>query len=260
MFALRMAITLVMALAGLAALGILAWIGTQSIAQFLFFRNEIFRLRSVKIECDGEVITPKHVSEYLILNTCSNLFSFNMAAERAALLKKVPRIRNVEFTRTLPGKLAIVVRERLPMARLGMGYYYLAVDREGKILGPSSGSKNLPVISRHKLSGLRPGVLLEDMKIARALKVLTTCDTTPVGEQIKIREIDVAQEDALELTLAGGEKVLFAWPDMDRDAPGNNLERKLIRLAESLKSAAARGKKIAAIDMTLENNFPAREY
>lgn len=261
-FLFRVAAALFVAVAGLISFGILVWLGAQSIGQYLFFQNDLFRLRAIKIECDGEVLTPKHISEYLALNNCSNLFAFNMAEERTALLKKVPRIKDVKFTRRLPGELTIMIRERLPVARLEMGAYYLTIDREGRVLGTSSGSKNLPVISGHKWSGLRPGVQLDDKKITRALETLTVCDTTPVGNYVKIKTIDVDKTDVLDITLSDGEKVKLSWTDMDRPSTASreSLERKLTRLAESLKSAAARGKKIAVIDMTVENNFPAREY
>lgn len=262
MFMFRMAVVMLIAVAGLISFGILAWLGARSIGQYLFFQNGLFRLRSIKIQCDGEVITPKHISEYLALNNCSNLFAFNMAEERAALLKKVPRIKDVEFTRQLPGQLTIVIRERLPVARLAMGTYYLEIDREGCVLGKAAGSKNLPVICGHDFSGLWPGIQLDDKKITRTLEILRVCDANPVGNYIKIKSIDVGRANVLELTLSDGEKVKLSWPDMDRPstASRNSLERKLTRLAESLKSAAARGKKIAAIDMTVENNFPAQEY
>jgi len=262
MFFFRLAGGLFIAVAGLVSFGILAWLGAQSIGQYLLFQNDLFRLRTVKIECDGEVLTPKHIYEYLTLNNCSNLFAFNMSNERAALLKKVPRIKDLEFTRRLPGELTIMIHERLPVARLDMGAYYLTIDREGHVLGTSSGSKNLPVISGHKLAGLRPGIQLDDRKTTRALEALMACDAMPAGNYVKIKNIDVGKADLLELTLSDGERVNLSWTDMDRPSTTSrdSLERKLTRLAESLKSAAARGKKIAAIDMTVENNFPAQEY
>jgi len=185
-----------------------------------------------------------------------------MAEGHAALLKKVPRIKSAEFARRLPGELSITIHERLPVARLQMNAYCLMVDREGYILGTSSGSKNLPVIFGHELSGLRPGVQLGEQKIMRALDVLTVCNTTPVGNYVKTKSIDVSKADVLELALADGEKVKLSWTGMDQEFPASrdSLENKLTRLAESLRSAAARGKKIASIDLTVENNFPAQEY
>lgn len=262
LFLLRLGAILLVAFLGLSSIGILMWLGARSIGQYLFFQNDLFRLRNVKIECDGEVITPKLIVEYLALNSCSNLFMFNMLEEHAALLQKVPRIKKADFARRLPGELTIIISERLPVARLEMGAYYLTLDREGFVLGTSPGLKNLPVISGHDLHGLRPGVQMDEMKVMRALDVLKICDASPVGNYVKIAGINVADAETIYLTLAGGEKVKLSWIEMNQPSTVSreNLERKLIRLAESLRTAAARGKKIASIDMTMENNFPAQEY
>jgi len=261
-FLLRMAVILLITLAGTISVGILAWQGARSISQYLFFQNDIFRLRNFKIVCDGEVVTPKRIVEYLELNGCSNIFAFNMAEKHAMLLNKVPRIKSAEFARRLPGELIVTIHERLPLARLQMNTYYLTIDREGYILGTSSASKNLPVIFGHELSGLRPGIRLGERKITRALDVLTVCNTTPAGNYVKVKSIDISKTDLLELALADGEYVKLSWADMDQEFPASkdSLENKLTRLAESLRSAGARGKKIASIDMTVENNFPAQEY
>ena len=261
-FLLKMVFLFIVAMAGLISVGILAWHGTRSIGKYLFFQNDIFNLRNFKIVCDGEIVTPKHIFEYLELNSCSNIFAFNMANSRDMLLKNVPRIKNAEFTRHLPGELIITIRERLSVARLEMNSYYLTIDHDGYILGISSGSKKLPVISGHEFSGLRPGIHLKERKIIKALDVLAVCDTTPVGNYVRLKNIDVGNPEVLEIYLAEGEKVKLSWNGMDQESAvaRKNLENKLNRLAESLRSAATRGKKIAFIDMTVENNFPAQEY
>lgn len=261
-FWLRAVIILLAAGAGLVSCGILAWLGARSIGQYLFFQNDLFRLRRVNIECSGEVVTQKHIVEYLDLNNCSNLFAFNLAGQHAALLEKVPWIKSAEFVRRFPGELNITIRERLPVARINMGSYCLTVAGDGCVLGPASGVKSLPVVSGHELAGLRPGVKLDNLKIIRALEVVKACDSTEAGNVVKIAGIHVGERDLLDLTLVDGERVKFAWPDMDERTPSSrvNLEKKLNMLAESIKTAASRGKRIGWLDMTVENNFPSQEY
>lgn len=261
-FFVRLGVTLLAALIGLSSIGVLTWLGAYSIGRYLLFQNDLFCLRNVTIECDGEVVTPKHITEYLALNTCSNLFAFNMAQERSSLLKKVPRIKNAELARRLPGEIIILIHERLPIARLEMGQYYLTVDSEGRVLGTSSGSKYLPIITGHEMPGLRPGIHINEKRITRALEVIHACDTTPTGNYVKIARIEAGSPAFLVLTLMGNEQVRFSWIGMIQDSPSakDNLNQKLAKLAESLRSAAARGKKITSIDMTVENNFPAIEY
>ncbi|MBI2440698.1 MAG: FtsQ-type POTRA domain-containing protein [Lentisphaerae bacterium] len=247
---------------GLAAGAVLIWAGVQSLGWLLFRQNELFRLRDIKIECKGDIITPKHIMDYAGLADVHYLFAVNITAMREQLLLKVPRLKSVEITRRLPGQLIINVRERLALANLAVNNYYLSLDRDGYVLGPASGSKTMPVLTGYALPGIRPGVQLSGAGIRNALEVLDVCQTTPVGLRIRIASIDLRNAQALELHLEQGERVRLAWDHMGESSAlsREHLEQKLSRLADSLKKAAARNKRIAWIDMRLDNNFPAQEY
>jgi len=258
----RRLIMVAVILSSLTACGILLWVGTQSLGRLLFRQNDLFRVRNIKIECNGDIITPKHIMEYARLSEMQHLFAANIEEIRDQLLMKVPRLKAVEIKRRLPGELIIRVRERVSMAQLEVNHYYLTLDREGYVLGPTPGSKALPILAGYDLPGIRPGVQLSAAGVRNALEVLDVCQTTPIGQRVRIVSIDVRNAQALELRLANGERVLLAWNHMGESSSlgREQLEQKLARLAESLKSAAQRSKRIAWIDMTLENNFPAQEY
>jgi len=249
-------------LSGLTACGILIWVGTLSLGRLLFRQNDLFRIRDIKIECNGDIITPKHIIEYARLSEMKHLFAANIEEIRDQLLMKVPRLKAVEIKRRLPGELIIRVRERVPMAQLKVNHYYLTLDCEGYVLGKMTGSKTMPILIGYKLPGIRPGVQLSAVGVRNALEVLDVCQTTPIGQRVRIVSIDVRNAKALNLRLANGERVMLAWTNMGdlSSLARQHLEQKLARLAESLKSAAHRSKRIAWIDMTLENNFPAKEY
>lgn len=249
-------------LSSLTACGILIWVGTQSLGRLLFRQNDLFRVRDIKIECKGDVITPRHIMEYARLSEMKYLFAANIDEIRDQLLMNVPRLKAVEIRRRLPGELTIRVRERVSMAQLEVNNYYLTLDREGYVLGPMPSSKTLPILAGYILPGIRPGVQLGAEGVRNALEVLDVCQTTPIGQRVLIASIDVRNAQVLELRLANGERVLLAWDHMGEmsSLARQHLEQKMMRLAESLKSAAQRSKRIAWIDMTLENNFPAQEY
>lgn len=258
----RRLIMVAIVLSSLTACGILIWVGTQSLGRLLFRQNDLFRIRDIKIECNGDIITPKHIMEYARLAEMKYLLAANIEEIRDQLLMKVPRLKTVEIKRRLPGELTIRVRERVSMAQLEVNNYYLTLDREGYVLGPMPGSKVLPIIAGYVLPGIRPGVQLSAAGVRNALEVLDVCQTTPIGRRVRIASIDVRNAQALDLRLADGERVLLAWAHMGEPSSlaRQQLEQKLVRLVESLKSAAHRSKRIAWIDMTLENNFPAQEY
>jgi len=148
------------------------------------------------------------------------------------------------------------------MAQLEINHSYLTLDREGYVLGKAAGSKTMPVLAGYDLPGIRPGVQLSAAGVRNALEIIDVCQTTPIGQWVRIASIDVRNAQALDLRLADGERVMLAWAHMGElsSLARQRLEQKLVRLAESLKSAAHRSKRIDWIDMTLENNFPAKEY
>ncbi|MFH1477968.1 MAG: FtsQ-type POTRA domain-containing protein [Verrucomicrobiota bacterium] len=257
----RLIMTAVM-LSSLTACAILIWVVTQSLGRLLFRQNDLFRVRDIRIECNGDIITPRHIMEYARLAEMKHLFAANIGEIRDQLLLKVPRLKAVEIKRRLPGELTIRVRERVSMAQLAVNHYYLTLDREGYVLGKMTGSKTLPILAGYDMPGIRPGVQLNAAGIRNALEVLDVCQTTPIGQRVRITSIDVRNAQSLDLRLANGERVLLAWVHMGEPSSlaRQHLEQKLVRLSESLKSAAHRSKRIAWIDMTLENNFPAQEY
>jgi len=260
----RRLIVVAIMVSSLTACIILIWVGAQSLGRMLFRQNDLFRTRDIKIECNGDIITPKHIMEYASLSGMKHLFAANIEELREQLLMHVPRIKAVEIKRHLPGELIILVRERVPMAQLKANYYYpvFDLDREGYVLGKATGSKTMPILVGYDLPGILPGVQLSAEGVRNALEVIDVCQTTPIGQRVRIVSIDVRNAQSLDLRLANGERVLLAWTHMGEPSSlaHQHLEQKLLRLAESLKSAAQRSKRIAWIDMTLENSFPAQEY
>lgn len=244
------------------SLAVVLWVGMQSLERILFWQNDLFRIRDFKIECMGEVITPKHIMDYAQLTGCSNLFALDISEKRDYLLKKVPRVKSVKIVRRLPNELVVEVQERISIARLEMNGYYMAVDRDGYVLGAFSGAPNLPVISGYSMPGIRPGTCLAGTPVMNALEVFDVCETTPIRNLFKALRIDVRNREALELNLGAGECVTLAWQHMGTPGPlsREHLEQKLLKLAEILEKRAARGKRTATIDMTLDNNFPATDY
>ncbi len=257
----RAAVALV-ALTTVAAAGVLLWLGLRAATRALVWDNACFRVREIRVECSGDVISSRHVMDYARLGDLRSLFATNIADVRAQLLAKVPRLQSVTLERRLPGDLVVRVRERLPVANMQAQQNILTLDREGMVLGPARPSRVLPLITGHFAPGIRPGVRLSAAPIRNALAVLDVCQTTPVGRQVRVAAIDVGDPEALDVRLADGERIRLAWTQMgDASAVGREqLERKMARLVEALASAKARHRRIATLDLTMENNIPAREY
>ena len=247
------------------ALAILAvvfttYAGASYAYRMLVWQNSIFALKELYIKCNGEVLTPNHIREYGKLNNVDNIFAVNLANLKKLLIAS-PRVMDVEISRTLPDTISIVVWERVPIARIDMGGYYIAIDKEGVVIGPASATTVLPIIQANVQPGITPGTSMADSPIMNAIEILELCDSTPLGQIIRISSLDVRKKEEVDLTLVEGTKVKIAWQNMTKHFPVSrtNLQDKLMKLAENLRSAQERRKKIVSIDMRLDNNFPAIE-
>jgi len=167
------------------------------------------------------------------------------------LVSRVPIIEKVVVRRELPDTLVIQVTERQALAQLDKqgNYIPLALDHEGYVLGPSSRTPNLPVISGVRQAGLRPGSYLDTIEVRHALDVLNTCDTSRLGKYLDIREIKVNNPDFMELKLGMGARVLLA-PD--------EVEQRLRKVVALLQASAQKGVVPLVIDATGSNNYPVQ--
>ncbi len=251
-------IAIILVVLGLTVVSIYA--GFATVSRALIWENSIFQLKELNIKCYGEVLTKNHIVEYGKLNGVNNIFGINLAETRKQLLTS-PRVKDVEISRTLPDTISIKVWERVAVARLDLGEYFVAIDREGIVLGPAPAKSALPIVFANIQPGITPGISLADTSIMHAIKILELCDTTPIGQIVKIATLDVRRREEVDLTLIDGTKVKLSWQQMngEQTLSRSYLEQKLMRLAENLRSAFERHKKIVSIDMRVENNFPAIE-
>lgn len=247
-------------LAGLVCVAFLFKLGVDLAAVIFVRENELFRIRAYDVRCHGNVIKPEHVMDYASLDSHSNLFAVDIAGVRRRLLSTVPRLKSIEVSRKLNGTLMVEIWEREPIARLFGNGYYVVVDEEGCVLGPAAGPSSLPIIAGVIPPGLKPGVFLSETPIRNALEVLRVCATTPIGRAVSVARIDIRSDKTLHLRLDNGAIATIAWSGMGEQTKTSreNLENKLLRLAENLIEADRRGDRIVEIDMTGERSFPAR--
>ena len=224
-------------------------LGSKVIGQTLFSGNPRFILKHLNISSDGK-LQPEHIREYAHLSEGMNLFAIDLDQVRDDLAS-VPIVSAVRVHRKLPDTLDIIVSERIPAARLGEEStgYPLAVDRGGFVLGPTSISQQLPSITGLQEKGLRPGSQVGDQSVKNALRILELCDMPSYSRFLKVKNVDISNSEYLEVRLLRGERVLLSQ---------ENVDIKLSKLCEIMKHTADMGQAIAAIDMTVDKNFPVQ--
>jgi RecA/RadA recombinase len=242
------------------ALATAAWWGICSLGRELFSQNSRYMLQTLEIRSDGKTITPDLVRQWAGLQPGMNLFSVDIRAIRSALLRKVPIVKAVDISRLLPDTLEIRISERLPVARLGNAGF-LAVDKDGYVFVLRPSIHTLPVITGCRGSSPYPGSNIKGT-VLRALEVLDVCARTPIGHTIRPSVLDISNEDYLSLLLAGGEAVRLSWKESPQpSASRDHIERKLRALIQTLQKSAERGKRIAWVDLTFDDDYiPAQEY
>jgi len=243
--------SLVFAVVGIAGLVWLVLAGGAYLIRQVFTSNEHYLIRNLDIESDGR-LTPGLIAQYGGIERGLNIFAVDLDQIRSEL-ENVPLVKEVEIRRSLPDTLAVRVSERVPLARVAAirSGYPMMVDREGVLLGPARRAQSLPSLTGLRLKELKMGRMLQGQLARDALVVLDLCDRTRLKQFIQIENIDISDAETMELRLRTGEYVML---------PRREIRSKLVDLANILNTSRRQSRRLAKIDMTVDNIAPAIEY
>jgi cell division protein FtsQ len=167
--------------------------------------SRIFQLRTLQVAGNMHLSTVQ-VAELAGLTESTNVFWFSSArAERR--LESNPWVASATVSRTLPGEVKVVIRERSPVAvaSIPSGLRVL-VAADGTVLGRAGRGALLPAIAASSLSG-GAGARMDPRTPALAVAA-----ALPASLRARVSGIEVAKGDQITLKLAGGAKVLFGDP------------------------------------------------
>lgn len=193
----------------------------------------------VRIET-GKMIPAETIAAELGLKKGANLAEIDFAQKREELLARVPNLRSVKITRTLPDKVTVVVEERTPIARLDVrGAARVSgkvVDSEGVVFIRQRGTQMLPVIREPKSPGTGKGQRLQGRARA-ALRLVEACRDAELLE-LNVQEVDTSKHDFLTVTLGNYSKLKICWKDMDEPTPDSQADMvgRLTNLRNTIRS------------------------
>jgi cell division protein FtsQ len=113
------------------------------------------RFAITRVDVSGlESLSEAEVREAAGVREGENLFALD-ASGVAARLERLPRVKRVQVTRSLPGRVALSIEERRPFALLASGGRLYWVDDEGRVLGPEprAVAPELPVLTGRAADG-----------------------------------------------------------------------------------------------------------
>ncbi len=237
----------------LAALAIGIGLGFRWVGKKLFSENPRFEIQHLEITCDGKLSEEK-IREYTGLHEGMNLFALSFE-EIQNELGKVPMVESVELERKLPSTLSVVVKERVPVARVLIHNYKTPrlMDRYGVVLPPRVSAKlaTLPLIKGLD-DEVRVGERTENRDVDCALEIIGLCESNQkLHRFVPLDSLDLKYDDYMDMRLEGGIRVRM---------PRYRLGPKLQELAAIIQISTEQGRRVKEVDLTLETGKAVTTY
>lgn len=216
-------------------------------ARSVLISNPRFKIQQILIE-NTELLDQTSLIQILDLkgNTEDTLFSVS-AKELSRRLEKDPDIESAIVEKKFPDTLRVVVKERIPYARIRVEEKEHLIDYNGIALWRKRERDNLPplVLGVGKAK-IIPGELYSDAILAGALNILRTGGRCGLGRFIEIAEIDM--RDLNRIVIQTRERILITMNQGDIEAQFNKL---ILVLANSQR----RGKIIKKVDLRYKDVY-----
>ena len=212
-----------------------------------FSHNPRWSASEVSIET-GLAKTPEEIRDITGLREGVNLFSFSAAEARRRLLDSTLNIAEAEVTKTLPGSVRIVARDRVPVAKLFSDS--LAVDATGLAFTLLEKDRNrwhmLPRIedgaSRPKFDAGRslvdsPGTPDgTEARAARALRIVAAAADMAPQLPFSVNTVDVSGQNYISLLTGDFREIRLVWEEMGDE---RDIRKALEMAAAAMRSARA---------------------
>lgn len=233
------------------AIGLVAFLAVSAGGVFAYGKlRDLYIEQSVISDMDsqveivsGKMVLPGTIAEEFGLRVGVNLATIDFVQKRNDLLARIPNLRSIKISRTLPDKVRIVTEERTPIAKLVLGDGRTAagrvVDAEGVVFVWLRGTQTLPTIREAQPPGTPKGRRVAGRTLA-ALRLIEAC-REPEFLELGVLEVDTSRRDFLVATLGNYSKVKIHWDGMDESSAASraDLVKRLTQLRDAIRSRVA---------------------
>ncbi len=240
--------------------------GEWAVNHFLY-QNKDFAVQQIEVQTDG-VVAVEQLRRWAGVKAGDNLLALDLSRVKRDL-ELVPQVKTAAIERVLPRTLRIRVTERQPLAQAyapqprpdGRGYdmKVFQVDNEGAVMAPlglrqratplAQAGEQLPTLAGIDPINLANGKKLESPQVRAGLDLIVAFERSPMVGLADLARIDISSPGVLIATTGQGSEVTFALTDFER-------QLKRWRLVHD--RCLAEGKGIAALDLAVPSNIPAR--
>lgn len=212
---------------------------------FIIYNSPVWRLKKIKVN-GGKHITLSEIKNEAAIAPDTNLLKFPGAAVRGRL-KKIAWIKEIKFSRRLPGTLIINITERRPFAEVVIKKDHYLIDRRGYVLGQGRKRLDRAVLIVNGLSFKK--VKVGKHLASKPLKVVIKIISNLKGD-LKNSLKSIAVPSIAKLTLYTKDNIEIVY------GPAENMAKKNIVIDKILIKS---GDKIIYINITVVENPVVRK-
>ena len=228
------------------------YFGSRACMNRFFWRNPDYNLVTVEINDDG-TLTRKEVLDAAHIREGENIFSINLSRARDSIAD-LAQVDHVEIERALPGKIAITIAERKPIAWLNVkasdapaSPSSFLIDRRGTLIRTANPPReyfHLPIIFGYPTGNLEAGQVLDVPEVNAAL---TLIDLNSDNTRFQVRGIDVSKGYCLAVTNQNHMLITFGL---------DHIDSQLERLGWALDYSERTNKILQTANFMVEHNTP----
>ena len=208
-----------------------------------FSRNPRWAATDVSIET-GLAKTPAEIRDITGLREGVNLFSFSAAEARRRLLDSTLNIADAEVSKTLPGTVRVVARDRVPVAKLfsdnlavdsgGLVFTLLEKDRDRwhRLPRIEDGASRPQIDAGRTLRDLPGTPAGVEERAARALRIVSAARDMAAALPFSVSAIDVSDPNYVSILADDFREIRFVWEEMTGD---DAISEALARVADVMR-------------------------
>ncbi len=238
------------------ALAGIAYGARVGLKRFLW-ENPDYRLSDIEITDDGNSVSRDQLLKVSGIREGMNIFCINLTQAREKLAE-IPQIEHVEVEREVPGKIAITISERKPIAWLAAkndddpSATGCLVDRKGVLIKPKSHPaeySHLPIIYRAPggMDAFQGGQTVNDFDVRSALDLIQLNTDSSVQTRFQIRSIDLSTGYCMVVTDQNRARITFGF---------DRLDTQLDRLGVLLDDVDQKKKELQTVNLMVAHNMP----
>ncbi|MEM6821683.1 MAG: FtsQ-type POTRA domain-containing protein [Verrucomicrobiota bacterium] len=227
----------------------------KKVLDVVFYENPDFALEQIEITNSGTLSRPE-IMDWAGIKKGGNLMKVDLRKVHDRL-RSMPYIAGVKVERQLPSILRIIIKERMPVAKLMpyspkgnlLAQYVYYIDAGGYVMKPKEGEKlkRLPIITGVSIDEVQVGEMMEKEEVLSALNLLRASLFYGLKGDLDLRQLEIQPRGILMVRTNHRGLIRFRI---------DHLDQQIKRLQTVFNYSKTNHKIIRTVDLTPSRNVP----